>query len=310
MLRHVDLCAGTGGFTLALRSTKKVKTVYANDFCKQSKTIYEHNFKHKLDQRNLNDVPIEEIPPHDILTGGFPCQPFSIAGERKGFEDDRSNVFWKIIDILKNKKPKLVILENVKNLLTHDNKKTFQTVKESLEKVGYIVSYNVLNTSDLTGVPQHRERIYIVGTTVSSVDLTFEKVSKMSVKSFLESEPLEKYYYQPSSKLWNIIEEGVTDSNTVYQIRRIYVRENKNNECPTLTAVMGTGGHNVPLVKDPKGIRKLTPRECFSLQGFPNNYKFPPGMADCHLYKLAGNAISVPIAVLVVDRCLQTLHQK
>lgn len=308
-MRHVDLCTGTGGFTLALKSTGKVNTIFANDFYKQSKDIFELNFKTKLDTRDVNDIDPNSFPEHEILTGGFPCQPFSIAGKRDGFDDDRSNVFWMIVRIMKAKKPKLVILENVKNIMSIDNGDTFQTVINTLKDSGYTVNYTIMDTAKHCGIPQHRERVYIVCSLGFTVNLEFEEMKKQPLSDFLESNAPEKYYYKESSKIWKLLEESVTKTNTIYQFRRVYVRENQKGECPTLTANMGGGGHNVPIIKDSKGIRKLTPRECFNFQGFPTNYKLPK-LADCHLYKLAGNAITVPVGVLIVDRCLQSFPRK
>ena len=168
MLRSIDLFAGTGAFSMALESTGRIKTVWANDMCPNSKKIYDSNHSAneqcKLTLKNINDVdPVTEIPAHDILTGGFPCQPFSIAGARAGFEDPRSNVFWKIIQILQHHKPQIIILENVKNLETHDEGNTFRTIKQALTGLGYHLKYKILDTAKITAIPQHRERIYIVG---------------------------------------------------------------------------------------------------------------------------------------------------
>jgi DNA (cytosine-5)-methyltransferase 1 len=402
-LRMVDLFAGTGAFTHAFEQTGKVSCVFANDMVESSKKIYDENFTHKLTLKNLNDIDVDEIPPHDILTGGFPCQPFSIAGRQKGFEDERSNVFFKILAILDKHNPRCVILENVKNLLTHGKPKvlkkgdegyvtppkkgeegyvrqprkgeegyiekskfgpTFQRIKSELEARGYNLQYKVLNTAKIANVPQHRERIYIVCLKDKSVadkfNLDFPSVQKATIESFLTKENVpDKYYYteeknnkistrKPSVKkednedehdddqendadeevdedtdeeddgskipvksekktLWELVKTAVTKENTIYQYRRVYVRENKSNECPTLTANMGGGGHNVPLVKDKKGIRKLTPRECFQFQGFPSSYKLPT-MTDSYLYKLAGNAVSVPVVKLIANRLIPLLE--
>lgn len=305
-LRLVDLFAGTGAFSLAF-GEQGVQTVFANDMCAHSKTIYDENFNHKLTRGDLNDIRVEDIPAHDILTGGFPCQPFSIAGRREGFNDQRSNVFWKILEIIDHHNPKCIVLENVKNLVTHDEGRTFTTIKENLENRGYTLHYTVLNTAKITGVPQHRERIYIVGLKVpSNFNLKFDPVPKQPVQNFFESNVATKYYYTESSSTWGLVQEAVTKPNTIYQYRRVYVRENKSEECPTLTANMGGGGHNVPIIKDDKGRRKLTPRECFNFQGFPITYKLPK-MADSHLYKLAGNAVSVPVVRLIAQRLVPLL---
>jgi DNA (cytosine-5)-methyltransferase 1 len=312
-LNMIDLFAGTGAFTLAFQETNFINIVFSNDNVKQSEEIYNENFNHKLTLKNINDVKVEDIPSHDILTGGFPCQPFSIAGLQKGFNDDRSNVFWKILSIIDYHKPKCVILENVKNLISHDKNKTFDIIKNNLETRGYYISYKILNTSDITGIPHHRERIYIVCVKSKKVfdnfNLDFPKIKKKNISDFLETNIPIKYYYTNKSKAWNLIKNNIIKKNTVYQYRRTYIRENKSDECPTLTANMGTGGNNVPIILDSVGIRKLTPRECFNLQGFPSNYKLP-NISDSNLYKLAGNAVSVPIIKLIANKIIPLLLQE
>jgi DNA (cytosine-5)-methyltransferase 1 len=311
-LKMIDLFAGTGAFTLVFQETNAVNVVFGNDMVEHSKKIYDENFNHKLTLKNLNDVKVEDIPSHDILTGGFPCQPFSIAGLQEGFKDTRSNVFWKILSIIDYHQPKCVILENVKNLVSHDDTKTFTTIKENLQKRGYYLLYKILNTAEITGIPQHRERIYIVCVKSKEVfdrfSLDFPKIEKKSVSDFFESNVPDKYYYSDKSSTWNLVKTNVVKKNTIYQYRRVYVRENKSGECPTLTANMGGGGHNVPIILDDKGIRKLTPRECFNFQGFPASYKLP-NLSDSNLYKLAGNAVSVPVVKLIANRIIPLLQE-
>lgn len=311
MLRSVDLFAGTGAFTYALESTGHVQCVFANDMVAQSKTLYDANFDHPLTLADLTTIDVQSIPPHDILTGGFPCQPFSVAGRREGFEDPRSNVFWKIVEILRAHRPACVILENVKNLVGHDEGRTFATIREQLESIGYHLHTKVLNTAQITGVPQHRERIYIIGFLskdhFDAFSLDFPPIPKKSIRDLLEPTVPPKYYYKDTMAVWPLVRDAVTKEDTVYQYRRVYVRENKSNECPTLTANMGGGGHNVPLVRDSVGIRKFTPRECFNFQGFPASYVLP-SLSDTALYKLAGNAVSVPVVQLIASRVVPLLR--
>ena len=312
-LKMIDLFAGTGAFTYALENTGNVECVFANDMVEPSKQIYDENFTHKLTLGDLNNIKVQDIPKHDILTGGFPCQPFSIAGKQDGFQDPRSNVFWKILEIIDYHNPLCVILENVKNLVSHDDGKTFETIKTNLAKRNYFIHYKVLDTAEITGVPQHRERIYIICIKSKPIydkfTLDFDTKPKSSISSLLENNSVpEKYYYTNKSSTWDLVKQSVTKKNTIYQYRRVYVRENKSNECPTLTANMGTGGHNVPLVLDDKGIRKLTPRECFNFQGFPTTYKLS-SMSDANLYKLAGNAVSVPVVELIAQRLIPLLSE-
>lgn len=310
MLRSVDLFAGTGAFTYALESTGRVKCVFANDMVAQSKTLYDANFDHPLTLADLTTVDVHTIPAHDILTGGFPCQPFSVAGRREGFGDPRSNVFWKIVEILRTHRPSCVILENVKNLVNHDEGRTFATIREQLESIGYHLHTKVLSTAEITGVPQHRERIYIVGflskEQFDAFSLDFPSIPKRPIRDLLQESVPTKYYYKDTMAVWPIVRDSVTKEDTVYQYRRVYVRENKSNECPTLTANMGGGGHNVPLIRDSNGIRKLTPRECFTFQGFPESYVLPT-VSDTALYKLAGNAVSVPVVQRIADRLVPLL---
>jgi len=310
----IDLFAGTGAFSLVFQTLTNIKCLFANDMVSESKTIYDLNHDIQLTNKNLNDLRLEDIPPHSILCGGWPCQPFSIAGEQKGFNDSRANVFWKIIEILKFHKPSIIILENVKNLQKHDKGNTFRIVCEHLEKAGYHIKFEVLNTATITSLPQNRERIYIIGfrdkKLAQEFEFNFPTVPTKPISEFLEPDTSDHYYYSSKYKVFPVIEEGVTkdieEHNVLYQYRRYYVRENMSNVCPTLTANMGTGGHNVPLLKDKKGIRKLTPRECFNLQGFPASYRLPTTLSDSKLYKLAGNAVSIPVVQLIVQKLLDT----
>ena len=306
-MHFIDLFCGTGAFSYVLEKNGH-NCVFANDFIQESKEIYELNNKQTVFvKEDLNNVKTESIPKHSILCGGWPCQPFSIAGKQKGFDDDRANVFWKIIEVLKYHKPPIIILENVKNLTSHDKKNTFKVVKKELETIGYNLKYKILDTSIVSNIPQHRERIYIVGFLdkkyYDSFEFPQETNTLLPITDLLEQNVQEKYYYNERLKVYQEIKKNVTkhvSTNTVYQYRRYYTRENKSSVCPTLTANMGGGGHNVPLILDNKGIRKLTPRECFNFQGFPENYQLPQNLSDSKLYKLAGNAVSIPVIEKII----------
>lgn len=309
--RVVDLFAGTGAFSWAFTETGMATTVFSNDMENASKTIYDLNFNHPLVKADLNTLDTETIPSHDILTAGFPCQPFSIAGEKQGFQDARSNVFWKILEIINHHQPRFVILENVRNLCSHNEGRTFETISDNIQGIGYQFVSAILDTAKVTTIPQHRERIYIVcfrdPDDLVQFNMTFaETASTTPVHTLMSNtEVPSKYYYSDRFKIWPAVEEGVTkhiNTDTVYQFRRYYVRGNKNQQCPTLTANMGGGGHNVPLILDDNGVRKLTPRECFNFQGFPESYQLPTNLSDSALYKLAGNAVSVPVVELLANR--------
>ena len=306
--KFIDLFTGTGGFSLCLEK-HGFKCVFSNDNNKNSELIYKlNNTESNFLLEDILNVNVKDIPSHNILCAGFPCQPFSVAGKRKGFDDERSNVFWKILKIIEYHEPEIVILENVKNLLSHDKGNTFKTIEISLIDKGYLLKYKVLDTCKLTVIPQHRERIYIVcfkdKEKYEKFKFNFSKIKNFKIKEFLEDDIEYKSYYTDRLKVFDMVTKGVKkhiNDNVLYQFRRKYVRENKSNCCPTLTANMGGGGHNVPLLLDDIGIRKLTPRECFNLQGFPKNYKFPD-ISDSQLYKLAGNAISIAILDLIIKK--------
>lgn len=316
--------------------------------CEIEKPLYEEKRKQILSHKI------------DILNGGFPCQAFSIAGEQQGFKDHRGNLFWSIINLVKllepiHGKPRVLLLENVKNLMSHDTGKTYQVIKSELEKVGYIIQEKVLNTMNFSHLPQNRERIYIVGFLEKSDAEKFKMFDNLNdyfisktpnerledikkiIDSSLNKENAEKYYYTkekypnyflteeeymniPEDRRKDVrvnLDEQITEECQFYQIRRgMYVRKNMSNVCPTLTANMGTGGHNVPLIKVKDGIRKLTPAETFALQGFPigSGYKLPKkfknkAYPESQLYKQSGNAVSVPIIRLIAEEILKVLEE-
>ena len=299
-IKILDLFAGIGGIKIGFEKAG-FACVFSNDFDKDCKITYDLNFsdgQKSLALGDISKISSNIIPNFDILTGGFPCQPFSIAGNRKGFSDDgRGNLFFEIIRILKDKKPKAFLLENVKNLKTHDSGRTIKIIYSELQKLGYFVIDKVLNTMEYGNIPQNRERIYIVGFLDREAFNNFSFPEKIpltkTIKDCLEENVDEKYYYNGKS-LFAKLKKEVVKNNTVYQWRRQYVRENKNNVCPTLTANMGMGGHNVPIIINNKGIRKLTPKECANFQGFPEDFKLP-NIADSSLYKQFGNSVSVPV---------------
>ncbi len=298
--KTIDLFAGVGGIRLGFEE-EEFETVFANDFEPQCKDTYDLNFDGtKLFVEDIMKLNEKKLPDFDFLLGGFPCQAFSIAGFREGFEDKkgRGNLFLDVARILKEKQPMGFMLENVKNLKGHDNGKTFKIIMETLEALGYYVKAKVLNSMEYGNIPQNRERIYIVGFKDKRhyEKFNFPPTIKLTRKitDLLENNVDEKYYYN-GKPLFKNLKDEVVNPNTVYQWRRKYVRENKKGVCPTLTANMGMGGHNVPIIKDKKGIRKLTPLECARIQGFPMDFKLPKNISDSALYKQFGNSVTVPV---------------
>lgn len=310
-LKVAGLFAGVGGIELGF-SQAGFKAVVGNEIDKFAAVTYRLNHKNPLILSDVHNLNSTDIPKIDVLTGGFPCQAFSVAGYRRGFNDPRGNVFWEIIRILEDKKPEVVFLENVKNLKNHDGGKTFNIIVEALEKIGYHIQHKVLNSAEYSSIPQNRERIYIVGFRTKQFAKKFEFPNPVSTVSDLskfidfQKKVGSEFYYEDKYMTNELVRE-MKRSDTLYQWRRQYVRENKSGLCPTLTANMGTGGHNVPLVLTKHGIRKLTPKECFNLMGFPKSFKLPSELANSHLYKQAGNAVVVPVIKRIATNIAKTL---
>ena len=312
--KAISLFAGIGGICKGLINND-IDVIWANDNDKNACITYRANYPNtQMVEKNIEDISVSEVPNADILTFGFPCTSFSIAGYQKGLEDERTgHLFFEALRILKGIQPKVFILENVKNLVGHDKGKTFKIMKEALEDAGYHFRYKVLNTAEYANIPQNRERIFVVG---------FK--NKTAAEKFFFPDPIpltktihdliditdkkdDKYYYE-NTKYYPMLKEAMTNKDTVYQLRRVYVRENKSNLCPTLTANMGTGGHNVPLIIDNFGIRKLTPKECFAFQGFDDDFIIPDKMANSHLYKQAGNAVTVGVIDRITKHIIKVLN--
>ena len=356
-MRVCSLFAGIGGMDLGFEQAG-FGIDYANDFDKYCKQTYYANFNVKMQLADINEVDVDSIPDFDILVGGFPCQPFSIAGKRQGFEDKRGNLFFKICEIIEQKKPEVVVLENVKGLVNHDRGNTFAVILDELHKLKYKVYHKILNTADY-GIPQNRQRVYIVCFKERSINFEYPEQEQAGALSdcidFTRGKD-NKYYYIDSQYL-EMLKEKCTDKDYCYSLRRgQYVRQSKKQQCPTLTTTMGTGGHNVPIiladlletnvdnkyllsdrmvncvmsdrrgnrfnnnvldrqiactintsasrradmsnyVTQERGLRRLTPRECARLQGFPDSFIIP--VSDTQAYKQFGNAVSVNVSYRV-----------
>lgn len=312
--KFIDLFAGIGGFRLALQNVGG-KCVFTSEWETAAQKTYRENFGEIpfgdiTKERVKNYIPQE----FDVLCAGFPCQAFSIAGNRKGFADTRGTLFFDIEQIIEKHRPKVVFLENVKNLVSHDNGNTFKTIISVLEdKLGYKVFTKILNSMTYANIPQNRERIFIVAFDPNQVknyaDFKFPSEIKLTktIHDILEKgKQADNLYYQKDHQYYPELKKALTSKDTVYQWRRVYARENKSNVCPTLTANMGTGGHNVPLIKDDFGIRKLTPKECFLFQGYPENYILP-NLANSKLYMQAGNSVTTTLIERIANQIIEVL---
>jgi DNA (cytosine-5)-methyltransferase 1 len=325
----IDLFAGIGGFRLAMQDCGG-ECVFSSEWDDAAKQTYFENYG----EVPFGDITKKEtkelIPEHfDVLCAGFPCQAFSIAGYQKGFDDVRGTLFFDVAEILEKYRPKAFYLENVKNLKSHDQGRTFAKIMDVLKnRLGYLVDSKIMNPCEYADVPQNRERIFIVGFDPKQVNIpkeflkdgefSFDFPQKIELKKTIHSiidENLEtqNLFYNPNHIYYDRMKDVITNPNTVYQWRRVYIRENKNGLCPTLTANMGEGGHNVPIVRTPKGIRKLSTEECLGFQGFPvnaeNPFRFPQTIAQSKKYKQAGNSVTEPLIKRIAERIIQFLQE-
>lgn len=287
-LKFIDLFAGIGGIRIGFER-HGAKCVFSSEWDKHAQKVYEANFG-EIPFGDINKIAPNFIPDHDILLAGFPCQPFSIAGKQLGFADTRGTLFFNIEEILKVKKPKAFLLENVKRLTTHDKGRTFKIILEKLHTLGYIVYYKVINSLDF-GLPQKRERIYIIGFK-ENIHFTFPKPLGYykPLSEFLESEKdIPSNYYVSDeirekrySKVKNIPKgDSIWHENIGGNISAL----------PYSCALRAGGSYNYLLVN---GKRRLTGREMIRLQGFPDTYKIDV-VPYTQIRKMAGNSVSIPV---------------
>lgn len=310
----IDLFAGIGGMRIAYEQAGG-RCVYSSEWNKYSRQTYFANFNEEPDG-DITQVDAASIPDHDILVAGFPCQPFSIAGVSKknslgrstGFEDKtQGTLFFDICRILKEKRPKAFMLENVKNLCSHDKGKTFQVITEALDELDYNIAYKVLDGQNY--VPQHRERILIVGFDRrrygNTPTFTFDLApisSKPIMRDILEKKVEEKYTL--SDKLWDYL-QGYAKKHKAAGHGFGYGIADPNGIARTLSARYYKDGSEILIAQDGKNPRRLTPRECARLQGFPDSFKIP--VSDTQAYKQFGNSVVVPLMSSVAQLVVETM---
>jgi DNA (cytosine-5)-methyltransferase 1 len=274
-MKVLSLFSGIGGFDLALQQQGH-ELIGACEIEQNARSIYARHFPTVKIYTDATKIKAEELPTFDLLCAGFPCQSFSIAGNRHGFNDTRGNLFFEITRIAKRKKPKYLFLENVKGLLNHDNGKTFITILNTLNEIGYDAEWQVINSKYF--IPQNRERIYIIG----------HLRTKPTRKVFRFNENIKPIHREKNLKQLGNIDTKNNNSiwGRVYDINHISV---------TLNALGGGLGAKTGLYLMPESnrIRKLTPLECERLQGFPDNWTL--GLSDSQRYKCVGNAVTVPV---------------
>lgn len=311
-----SLFAGIGGLDLGF-DYAGFNIVWANDFDKWACQTYRANVNDKIVEGDITQLK-STIPDHDVLIGGFPCQPFSTLGKLKGFEDEnRGNMFFEIMDIVKKHDTKVIVLENVKNLTTHDHGNTFSTIKRLLDEAGYEVNYKVLNSQDY-GVPQRRNRVFIVAFNrkyfkSGSFEYPEKEELKVTTQDLLDENVEEKYFLTERIS-HTILGEGTkgyivkptidlpiskTLTATMHKMHRAsqdnYVTDQVNFERNVVDKVRRIN------------IRKLTPDECRKLQGFPSDWK--QVVADIHAYKQFGNAVTVNVSYKVACKVMEYIEK-
>ncbi|WP_277293176.1 DNA cytosine methyltransferase [Veillonella montpellierensis] len=307
--------AGVGGIELGF-SQAGFEIVWSNEIDEKAGATFRANHNTPIVIDDIHNISADNVPHVDVIVGGFPCQAFSIAGYQKGFEDERGEIFFQLARMIKEKEPRVIFIENVKNLLGHDKGNTFKVIKETLESYGYHLKTMILNASEYGNIPQNRERIYIIGFRDKNDLYNFRSIEPIKLDAKItdivnyDEKVDDKFYYtEKNCAFYDELIKDMTNINTLYQWRRVYVRENKSNLCPTLTANMGTGGHNVPLVLTKYGIRKLTPKECFLFQGYPKSFILPNDIAQSHLYKQAGNSVVVPVITRLAKEIMNAIKR-
>lgn len=280
--------------------------MWANDNDKYACMTYRHNFPNvNLVETDIRSVDKPSIPDCDIVTAGFPCQPFSVCGKQKGFNDERGNLFFEVGKVIDAKQPQIVFLENVANLTEHDNGKTFNVIHNELAGRGYYIRYIIADACNY-GIPQHRTRTCIVA---------FKDKAACDSFRFPNKVPLEKritdiintsvkvddhYYHAPDEPKCARLQKAITDNKQLYRFSDWGIQSSKDGIAFTLKANMGTYPNRVPIIKDNFGIRNITPAECLALQGFPITFTFPDAVPERERYKQAGNTVCTNLLYQII----------
>lgn len=325
-LKFIDLFAGIGGFRLAFEQAG-YECVYSCEINEACQKVYFENFG-EIPEDDITKTDVNKLPSFDVLTAGFPCQPFSISGKRQGFQDTRGTLFFHICEIIAAKQPSVVVLENVKHLIHHDQGRTLDTILFSLQDLGYLVDYQLLNAKNF-GVPQNRERIIIIGSKDKKFDFNLIKTINSSpfLKDFLDNYGefeyllpneytiIENPKQQESGLIFvgyrnkNIWEKGIRPntehlSRVHHQPNRIYSIDGVHPTIPS----QETSGRFFIYLPEEKAVRKLTIQECYRLMGFPSDFKIHPNLSEA--YKQIGNSVCPPkIQEIAIQIKLQLLDE-
>lgn len=302
-MRVASLFCGCGGLDLGFHQAG-YDIVWANDFDKYAVKTYNCNFSNPAICADLNEIDINTIPEHDVLIGGFPCQPFSMMGKEKGFDDKRGTLFFRVVEIIINQRdrghqPRIVVLENVRNLLKHDKGRTFKIIKETLENLGYHVFADKLNSADY-GVPQTRNRVFLV-CLLDDIEYIFPKGqgTEKKLQDILEDDVDDKYFLSE-----RILKTIMSNGTGGYYAKSEIDLEIARPLTATMAKMHRACQDNY--ITQAKGIRRLTPRECARLQGFPDDFKI--NVSDAQAYKQFGNAVTVKVSNAIAKSILEQVE--
>lgn len=308
MITAVSLFSGIGGIDIAFRQAG-FDVIWANEIGRYACVTYRNNFANSILEADIKNINAVDVPKADVIFGGFPCQSFSVMGYKRGFNDPRGNLFFEISRIADYTKPKIIVLENVENLIYHDNGKTFITIHNTLAELGYFVKYRVLNAKTHGNIPQERSRTFIVAFSDYDMMSRFEfpdeipltvGVNDILDRSFKQNDA---FYYLPGNKYYDTLNRKIPHKTGIYRIDDSGVAMKKYEISPTLKANMGTYPDRVPVIRDDFGIRKLTPYECLALQGFPSDFRFKDIPLEA-AYKQCGNTVCVPVVRRIAKELL------
>lgn len=302
-----SLFSGIGGIDLGFQQAG-FQILWANEKDPAACRTYRYNLgADHLIEGDIRKIDMSSLPKVDVLAAGFPCQSFSIAGQQKGFEDSRGQLFFEVIRAIDALSPPIVFLENVENLMEHDDGRTFQVIYTSLVEHGYILRYQPMATHEFANIPQSRRRIYIVAFRNYEVCQRFrfpEPIELTAAASKLldtHEEQHDIYYYRDASSFDEYIRQNVTETNRIYRVFNGAIKYSTNRTCPTLTASMTTP-RNAAVIRDNWGARRITLREALRFQGFPQEYYFPNTIQLRDAYKQIGNSVSVPVIQRIAER--------
>lgn len=310
--KAVSLFAGIGGICMGFKQAG-FHIVWANEKDPAACRTYRYNFGNDyLVEGDIRKIDKSSIPSADILIAGFPCQSFSVGGKAKGFSDPRGQLFFEVINVASALRPPVIFLENVENLMDHDEGHTFQVIYTSLVELGYIVRYCPMATHEYAGIPQTRRRIYIVAFLDYNQNAAFHFPEPIPLKTTVTQwiNPREQcpdiYYYNDDTEFDQYIRSNVTDTRYLYRVFNGTVRKLTNGKCPTLTASM-CSPRNAAVLRDDYGVRRLTLRECLRFQGFPEEFYFPNSITLADAYRQIGNSVSVPVVRRIAEEILKII---